>query len=78
MQNMGVHVIKFPSGLYGFVGSLPTVLATPRPATYADVMAGRAFKRDGELLTWQFPAFDLASDARDYASSRGVQLQSSC
>jgi len=76
-SNLGLHVIQFPSGRFGFVGSIPTALATMRPATTADVMGGRCFRgADGTLQAWQFPVFDSAEDARAFAASKGFETRS--
>lgn len=73
--NMGCHVIKFPSGKFGFVGSIPTSLGEAVPATTADVMGCRTFRGDdGALLAWKFPTFPSEDAARDFAKAKGVNL----
>lgn len=74
--NYGLHVIKFPSGRYGFVGSIPTTLGTQVLANRSAVMGGRAFRNDvGELVEWKFPSFDSESAARDFAASKGCTIR---
>ncbi len=75
-MNLGLHVIKFPSGRFGFVGSIPTALGHEAPATTADVMGGRAHKNaDGALVAWKFPAFESEAEARAFADSKGCKVQ---
>jgi hypothetical protein len=72
-HNLGLHVIKFPSGRFGFVGSIPVELGTEVPATKAAVMGCRShWNADKtELLEWQFPVFDTEHGAREFAASKG-------
>lgn len=73
--NLKVHVIDFPTGKFGFVGTLPAVLGTAVPATTADVMGGRAFTAPGgEIVTLKFPSFDSWEDAVKFAASKGVAV----
>ncbi len=75
--NLGLHVIKFPSGRYGYVGSIPTVLGTEIPASRAAVMGCRSHTNAaGELVEWKFPVFDTEQEARDFAALLGVKVQS--
>lgn len=67
-----LHVIQFPSGRYGFVGSVPKALGDIVPATRSDVMGGRAFRNEyGEIVTVKFPSFSTEDEARDFASYHG-------
>jgi hypothetical protein len=63
--NLGVHVIQFPSGRFGFVGTLPVSLGAPATSA-ADAMAGRKVK---------FPVFETKQAALDHATERGVAVQ---
>ncbi len=73
--SMGCHLIQFPSGRFGYVGSLPTVLATAVKATTSAVLGCRAYRgENGELLEWKFPTFETADEAIDFAKSKGVDL----
>ena len=71
--NLGLHVIKFPSGRYGFVGSIPVTLGAEVPASEAAVMGCRShWNADRtELLEWKFPTFE----ARAFAADRGCTLR---
>ena len=71
-HKLGLHVIEFPSGRWGFVGSIPTELGEEVPATTSDALGCRAHRGPaGELLAWKFPAFDTEAAARQYAEERG-------
>lgn len=77
-HNLGLHVIKFPSGKFGFVGSIPTALGQEVPASTAAVLGCRAhWNADKtELLEWKFPVFDTEQEARDFAASKGCEVRS--
>lgn len=73
--NLGVHIIKFPSGRFGFVGTLPANLGNIVSATKADVMAQRSFwGRDGELYAVKFPTFNTLDQAFWHAEERGAKI----
>ena len=73
--NMGLHVIKFPSGRFGYVGSVPAALGYEAPANRAAVMGGRSFKNAaGELVEMKFPVFESEAEAREFATSKGFPL----
>ena len=70
-----VSIIKFPTGRYGYVGSVPAKLGKEVKATKSDVMGGRAYKNaQGEIVTVKFPSFETENDARTFAASVGVEL----
>lgn len=74
-QNLGIHIIHFPSGKYGFVGTLPVCLADVKDAAMSDVLGGRAFRDEsGKLVAPCFPVFPTEKDAREFAASRSVSL----
>lgn len=75
--NLGLHVIKFPSGRCGFVGSIPVSLGTEVPASEAAVMGCRShWNADRtELLEWKFPSFATEQEARDFAASKGCEAK---
>lgn len=75
--NVGLHVIKFPSGRFGFVGSIPTELGTEVPATTAAVMGCRSHRNvAGDLVEWKFPVFDTREAAVAFAADRGFEVRS--
>jgi hypothetical protein len=70
--NLGLHVIKFPSGKFGFVGSIPAALGYDVPADTSAVMGGRSYTNAaGDLVERKFPVFDTEQAARDFAKSKG-------
>ena len=71
-NNLGLHIDHFPSGKYGYIGSIPTALATVTKADTAAVMGGRAWQDDtGALVMWKFPLFDTYAAALEFAQSKG-------
>lgn len=76
LSNLGLWVIKFPSGKYGFVGSMPLDLAEMVPATKSDVMGGRAIRNEsGALVAPKFPAFADQAAAVEFARSKGYDAK---
>ena len=75
--NLGVHIIQYPTGRFGFVGTLPGILGDIVPATTADVMGGRAHEHPhtGEIVTIKFPSFETRDAAIAHATSRGVAVR---
>lgn len=70
--NLGLHINKNPAGTYGYVGSVPTVLAAVVPADTAAVLGNHAFRDDtGTIMMYKFPLFATEQEARDYAAERG-------
>jgi len=73
--NLGVHIHRFPTGRYGFVGSLPIALGDLVPATTADVLGCRTVaSADGRTLAPRFPTFETEQEARLHATARAVAL----
>jgi len=71
-RNLGLHVIKFPVGTFGFVGSVPAALATMVPATTSDIRAGRALTApNGAVVAPKFPTFPTAAAAVAFAAGLG-------
>ena len=76
-MNLGLHIIKYPTGTYGYVGRCPVELGEPVPATKADVMGGRSYwGKNGELLTIKWPVFATRQEAIDHAASVGITIES--
>ena len=72
-MSYGLHVIEFPSGRFGYVGSLPTCLAEPMPASTAAVLGCRAWRDSaGKLMEWKFPTFATLESAIAFANSKGL------
>ena len=71
-RNLGLHIIKFPSGRFGFVGSIPGALGHEVAASRAAVMGCRSYyNAAGELVEMKFPTFESEQEARDFAASKG-------
>ncbi len=71
----GCHIIKAPSGVYTFVGSVPGTLCDILPATRADIMGGRAFHGyKGDLLCASPMHFHTEQSARDFAAKQGETI----
>jgi hypothetical protein len=65
---MGLHVVEFPSGRFGYVGSIPTILADIVPADTSAIMGQRWFKdKTGEAMMYKFPSFATKQEAIDFA-----------
>ncbi len=77
--NLGCHVNKFPSGRWGYVGTLPTILAQEIPASTSAVMGGRAHRdANGAIMEWKFPTFETRDEAVAFAAARNVTLCTCC
>ena len=75
MTNLGVHIQKYPTGRYGFVGTLPYALGNEVKPSSDDIRGGRAFTNPaGETVTMKFPVFYALRDALTHARNRGVAL----
>lgn len=72
--NLGLRVHEFPSGRFGYVGSVPSALGEWVPATESDVMGGRATRAaDGSLVAIRFPSFATAEEAIAHAHAKGFE-----
>lgn len=71
-MNLGLHVIRFPSGRFGYVGAVPHALCESILADRSAVMGGRAFSApDGTLREWKAPSFPTEAEAVAFAKGRG-------
>jgi hypothetical protein len=78
-MNLGVHIIKAPSGKYIFRGTLPATLGNVVPATRQAILGNNTLNERGpnnEILMVQFPVFDSLSGAYAHAVERGVTVNS--
>jgi len=74
-KNVGLHVIQFPSGRFGFVGAVPGDLGYEVPANKSAVVGGRAFKNaKGDLVEMKFPSFDTRAQAVAHANRKGFEV----
>lgn len=75
-ENLGLHTIHYPSGRWGFVGTVPTTLCEERIATTADVLGCRTHRNPGDdaIYTWRIPSFATLAEALAYAEARGEKV----
>lgn len=66
-MNFNIHIIKCPSGVWGFVGSLPLSFALPWEAKFD------SYVRSG-MMSPKFPSFPTPAEAVAYAAERGVNI----
>ena len=66
-MNLGIHIIKCPSGVWSFVGSLPLALALPVEPRF------ELYVRSG-MMSPKFPSFPTPAKAAEYAAERGVNI----
>lgn len=71
----GLHIIQYPSGKFGFVGSVPETLGFyTEDIKQADVLSGRVKEIGGVRKALRFPSFDTKQDAVNYAFRKGVEI----
>ena len=69
---LGLHIIQFPSGRWGYVGAVPTALCEAVPANKAAILGCRAWRgEDGHVYEWKDPTFDSREAAETFAKDRG-------
>ena len=75
-MNLGTHVIQFPTGRWGYVGSLPLQLGTLVPATKSDILGCRTVGKDadGKPLAAKYPSFETKAEAIQHAGNCGVAV----
>lgn len=75
-MNVGLFIINNPSGTFGFVGNIPTVICDIVPAKKSDVLGGRAFyNNDNQLVTAKSPSFKDFNDAVTHVEKFGVEYE---
>lgn len=74
MKTETVHIIRYPTGRFGFVGAVPIALMNTVDATRSDVMGGRAFWEDAVLKTQKGRSYANVADALGDARSVGALL----
>ena len=74
-MNLGLHVIQYPTGTWGYVGSIPRALGNEVKATCEDIMAGRSYTNvQGAECVTKFPVFNSKRDALDNAFANGYVI----
>ena len=71
--NVSLHISEFPSGRFGYVGSIPTNLGEKVPADRAAILGQRAFSdpETNEPIMWKAPTFETVEAAIAHAKARG-------
>lgn len=69
--NLGLHVIQFPSGRYGYVGSVPADIYFVDGATEKQIRDARQF---GERFGPKRRTFATREEAVELATSRGYTI----
>lgn len=73
LNNLDVHINKFPTGRYGFVGTLPRALGNEVPADRAAILGQRWYENDaGDTVMTKFPTFATAREAQKHIRNRGI------
>lgn len=66
-------IMDFPSGRWGYVGSIPTILCKKIKATSSALLGGRAWKEDdGKFYEWKVPTFETKEEAVSFAEENGI------
>ena len=74
-MNYGIHIIKYPTGLYGLVGTLPYELGNEAKPSKEDIMGGRfTTNQKGETVTIKFPTFNNVQDVITHVERRGHEV----
>lgn len=68
------HLIKFPTGKYGYVGSIPVELGDILPADVHAILGCRTFMQDGRPMMFKAKIFNTEAEARNFAASKGVTV----
>jgi hypothetical protein len=71
--NLSLHIIEFPSGRFGYVGSVPTDLCDQVPADRPAILGQRAFSdpKTNQSMMWKAPSFETVEAAIIHAKDRG-------
>ena len=68
------HIIKFPSGRWGYVGSIPLVLGELVPADTPAVLGCRTTPGENGPMMFKAKTFETQNEARNFAAIQGVTL----
>ncbi len=69
--NLGLHVIQYPSGRFGYVGTVPDAIAYEPGATQEQINNGKQF---GERFGPKKITFSSQEEATKYAKDRGFDV----
>jgi len=70
-KSLGLHVIRFPNGKYGYVGSVPDELYFVDGATQEKIKDAKQF---GERFGPKRRIFDTEQEAVDFAAGKGYEV----
>lgn len=70
--NLGCHLDKFPSGKYGFVGTVPVIAYYADGATEKQIEDARKF---GERFGPKRRIFETEQEARDFAKLHNITIK---
>ena len=68
------HIIKFPSGKWGYVGVIPLCLGELVPADRSAVLGCRTIPGENGSMMCKVKTFETETEARNYATIQGVTL----
>lgn len=68
------HIIKFPTGRWGYVGAIPLVLGELVPADVSAVLGCRTIPGENGPMMFKAKHFGTEQEAREYATMQGVTL----
>ena len=68
------HIIKFPSGQWGYVGAIPLCLGELVPADRSAVLGCRTIPGENGPMMFKAKTFKTETEARNYATIQGVTL----
>jgi hypothetical protein len=68
------HIMKFPSGKWGYVGAVPLALGELIPADIHAVLGCRTIPGENGPMMFKAKTFETEVEARNYAKIQGVEL----
>tara|TARA_R110000782_G_scaffold99832_1_gene185781 strand:+ start:484 stop:732 length:249 start_codon:yes stop_codon:yes gene_type:complete len=74
-SNIGLHIIKFPTSRFGYVGSVPASCCKRMKADRSAVMGGRAVREGEELVEYRTMSFETQKEAIDHATMCGFEAK---
>ncbi len=68
------HILKFPSGRWGYVGSIPLCMGELVPANTPAVLGCRTITGENGPMMFRAKTFETENEARNFAAIQGVTL----
>lgn len=72
---IGLHVIQFPSGRFGYVGSVPASCCKRIQADRSAILGCRAIREGDELVEYRTMVFETQKEAISHAKSCGYEAK---